>query len=56
MKLIYQGSRDTFAIDKFAEKCGDKGPLLLLVKSESGRVFGGIIVNFYLLSEVFALK
>ena len=40
-KLLYQASRDGDAAQKFHQMCDNKGPLLVVIKSNCGRTFGG---------------
>ena len=40
-ELLYKGSHDGFNVNKFHEKCDNKGKTLVLVKNTSGHVFGG---------------
>jgi hypothetical protein len=39
--LIYVASRDGFSAATFHAKCDSKGPTIVLVKSDSGHLFGG---------------
>lgn len=39
--LIFRGTRDSFNASTFHKLCDDKGPTICLIKSDSGRVFGG---------------
>ena len=40
-KLLYRGSRDGYRASDFHSKCDGKKNQLTLIKSESGRIFGG---------------
>ncbi len=40
-KLLWKGSRDGFTPEKFHGLCNNKGPILLIVMSSNGNVFGG---------------
>ena len=40
-KLLYRGSRDGFSTKNFHEKCDNKGPTVMIIKSNYGKVFGG---------------
>ena len=40
-ELLYRGSRDGFNVNKFHEKCDNKGKTLVLAKNIKGHVFGG---------------
>ena len=39
--MIYRGSEDGFTADVFHKKCDNKGPTLVVVKSEHSKIFGG---------------
>jgi BTB/POZ domain-containing protein KCTD9 len=39
--LIYVASQDGFSAVNFHSKCDNKGPTIVLVKSDSGHLFGG---------------
>ena len=39
--LIYRGSEDGFTAAVFHSKCDQKGPTLIIIKSEFGKIFGG---------------
>jgi hypothetical protein len=39
--LIYRGSRDGFKSSDFHKYCDDKGATLIIIKSETGEIFGG---------------
>ena len=39
--MLYRGSYYGFNREAFAKKCNNKGPTLVLIKSEFGNVFGG---------------
>jgi hypothetical protein len=41
LRLIYRGSRDGFKAAVFHSKCDKKGPTLIIIKSEFGKIFGG---------------
>jgi hypothetical protein len=40
-EILYQGSVDGFASSAFHSKCDNKGPTLVIVRSEFNKVFGG---------------
>ncbi|EFC47537.1 predicted protein [Naegleria gruberi] len=40
-KLLFKASRDGFAGDKFHSKCDNKGATVVIVKAQSGAIFGG---------------
>lgn len=44
-KLIYLGSVNGFLANSFYRDCQEKGPTLILVKNEHGRLFGGFTTN-----------
>jgi len=39
--LLFRGSRDGFAASAFHLKCDNAGPTVTVIKSTTGRVFGG---------------
>ena len=39
--LIYRGSEDGFTAAVFHKKCDQKGPTLIIIKSDKGKIFGG---------------
>ena len=39
--LIYKGSRDGDTYDNFHEKCDNKGPTIMIIKTDDGEIFGG---------------
>ena len=39
--MIYRGSEDGFTAVVFHSKCDQKGPTLIIIKSEFGKIFGG---------------
>ncbi|TNV76722.1 hypothetical protein FGO68_gene2490 [Halteria grandinella] len=41
LELLMRGSKDGFRATTFHERCDSKGPTLSVIKSESGRIFGG---------------
>ena len=40
-RLIFRGSKDGFTAAAFHLKCDNKGPTFIIIKSESGKIFGG---------------
>ncbi len=48
--MIFRGTRDGFKSIDFCNKCYNKSPILIIIKSEMGRIFGGCIdfseINF----------
>ena len=40
-KLLYRGSKDGFSAYTFHQKCDNKGPTVVIIKSNYGKVFGG---------------
>lgn len=40
-KLLYRGSRDGFSGTSFHSKCDNKGPTVVVIRSNFGKVFGG---------------
>ena len=40
-KLLFRASQDGDSIQKFHEKCDNKGPTLTIIKSKNGKRFGG---------------
>eukprot|EP00735_Rhodelphis_limneticus_P002877 TRINITY_DN1394_c0_g1::TRINITY_DN1394_c0_g1_i1::g.19999::m.19999 TRINITY_DN1394_c0_g1::TRINITY_DN1394_c0_g1_i1::g.19999 ORF type:complete len:366 (+),score=42.94,TLD/PF07534.11/5e-19,Sec20/PF03908.8/5.8e+03,Sec20/PF03908.8/11,Sec20/PF03908.8/34,Cytochrom_B562/PF07361.6/8.4e+03,Cytochrom_B562/PF07361.6/0.15,FliD_N/PF02465.13/3.1e+03,FliD_N/PF02465.13/0.78 TRINITY_DN1394_c0_g1_i1:65-1099(+) len=41
MRVLFRGSRDGFATSTFHQKCDNQGATVTVVKSTSGRIFGG---------------
>jgi len=41
LELVYRGSRDGFTAAVFHEKADDRGDTVTVVKTTTGRVFGG---------------
>ena len=41
LELIYRASRDGWESNIFHQKCDNKGPTIVLVRSELGKIFGG---------------
>ena len=41
LNLLYRGTRDGFTANNFHQVCDNKGPTLVIVKSNHGKVFGG---------------
>lgn len=39
-KLLYRGSRDGFTSSQFHSKCNNKGPTVVIIRSNHGKVFG----------------
>ena len=40
-KLIYRASEHRYSAESFHEYCDDKGPTLIVIKSDEGWIFGG---------------
>jgi hypothetical protein len=40
-KLIYRESRDGFTAEDFHSRCDNKGETVIIVKSVTGKVYGG---------------
>ena len=40
-ELLYRGSRDGFTATSFHKKCDNKGPTVVIIRSNLGKVFGG---------------
>lgn len=41
LKLLYRGSRDGFSAVNFHQNCDNRGPTVVLIKSNYGKIFGG---------------
>ena len=41
LELIYRASRDGWESNIFHQKCDNKGPTIVVVRSELGKIFGG---------------
>ena len=41
--LLYKGTRDGFKNSKFKSLCVNKGPVLIIIKSEYKKIFGGFL-------------
>lgn len=40
-KLLYRGSRDGFRAHNFHSRCDKKGPTVVIIQSDHGKIFGG---------------
>lgn len=46
VNLIYRGSRDGWTMSDFHSLCDDKGPIVVIVKVDNGRLCGGFASNW----------
>ncbi len=46
-KLIYRASQNDYTVGSFHEYCDDKGPTLVIIKSDEGWIFGGYTTQLW---------